>query len=490
MICTINLPVGFAEFMRDYLHFFVNGEECRVSGADAFQPLSSYLRYQRGITGTKIVCEEGDCGACTVLIGRAVNGKIEYKSINSCIQYLYQVDRTHIITVEGLSQNDELNPVQESMVKCHGAQCGFCTPGFIVAMCSYFDEKKAPDLQGIKDCTTGNLCRCTGYEPILKSAMEVDVNSIIPLAQMYPPSEMIKCFEKAALDSVNLEAEEQAVYIPASIEDAVKYKAENPEAVIISGGTDVCVNMNKRAFAPAKLMSLGNIGGMNEITRSNGMLTVGSKVTLSELEEYFRDKVPEFHNILWVFGSPQIRNAGTLAGNIANASPIADTPPFLFIMDAVLEICGSKGSRQVRINDFYKGYKKMDMSSDEFIKAIAIPLPQKDEIVKFYKVSRRKHLDISTNTAAFKLKLSGDKIAEVAIAYGGVAPVILRLPKTEEFLKGKTLSLETMNKAADIAVNEISPISDVRGSQAFRLQLARNLLLKLYYELADGRVAV
>jgi xanthine dehydrogenase small subunit len=476
--------------MRDYLHFFLNGKECRVSGADAFQPLSSYLRYQRGITGTKIVCEEGDCGACTVLIGRVKNGKLEYKPINSCIQYLYQVDLTHVITVEGMSSGDELNPVQESMVKCHGAQCGFCTPGFIMAMCSYFDEKKAPAVQEIKDCTTGNLCRCTGYEPILKAGMEVDVNAIIPLAKLYPATEMIKSLEGAASDSVSLTDEEQSVYIPSSMEDAVKYKSQNSDAVIISGGTDVCVNMNKRGFAPAKLMSLSNISGLNEITRSNGMLTVGSRVTLSELEDYFRDKVPEFHNILWVFGSPQIRNAGTLAGNIANASPIADTPPFLFIMDAVLEICGSKGSRQVRINDFYKGYKKMDMGADEFIKAIAIPMPQKDEIIKLYKVSRRKHLDISTNTAAFKIKLSGDKISEIAIAYGGVAAVILRLPKTEEFLKGKQLSLETMNKAAEIAVTEISPITDVRGSQAFRLQLARNLLLKLYYELAEGRVAV
>lgn len=479
-----------AGFMRDYLHFFVNGEECRVSGADAFQPLSSYLRYQRGITGTKIVCEEGDCGACTVLIGRVKNGAIEYKPINSCIQYLYQVDLTHVITVEGMSQNGELNPVQESMVKCHGTQCGFCTPGFIMAMCSYFDEKKAPEVQGIKDCTTGNLCRCTGYEPILKAGMEVDINAIVPLAKMYPSAEIVKSLCAAAQDSVSLSCEEQSVFIPASIEEAIKHKSANNDAVIISGGTDVCVNMNKRAFAPAKLMSLSNIDGLNEISRSNGMLTVGSRVTLSQLEEYFRNEVPEFHNILWVFGSPQIRNAGTLAGNIANASPIADTPPFLFIMDAVLEICGSKGSRQVRINDFYKGYKKMDMGADEFIKAIAIPMPQKDEIIKLYKVSRRKHLDISTNTAAFKLKLSGDKIVDIAIAYGGVAAVILRLPKTEEFLKGKQLSLETMNKAAELALTEISPISDVRGSQAFRLQLARNLLLKLYYELADGRVAV
>lgn len=481
--------------MRDYLHFYVNGKECKVKGDEAFQPLSSYLRYRLGITGTKIVCEEGDCGACSVLVGKLKDGKLEYKSVNACIKYMHQMDLSHIITVEGLKQNGQLNEVQKSMTECHGTQCGFCTPGFIMAMCGYFDDIKkvngAADVQGLKDCTTGNLCRCTGYEPILKAGMEVQIDALTPLDQQYPEAAMLKSFEDGAKGSVTLRSEDgYLAFIPASVDDAAKFKAEHPEAVIISGGTDVCVVMNKRAYAPQTVMNFSNLKGLDQITETNGLVSIGGKVTLSQLEDYFKAKVPEFHNILWVFGSPQIRNAGTLAGNIANASPIADTPPFLFIMDAVIELRSVRGSRQVRINDFYKGYKLFDMDRDEFISSIALELPKKGDIVKLYKVSRRKHLDISTNTAAFRLTLKNNVVENIAIAYGGVAATILRLPKTEEFWKGKELSLENAREAGELAASEISPIDDVRGSRAFRLQLARNLMLKFFYDLQEGRVAV
>lgn len=475
--------------MREYLHFFVNGKEQKISGSEAFQPLSNFLRCQMAITGTKVVCEEGDCGACTVLVGKLKNGKIEYKPVNSCIQFLYQLDLTHIISIEGLKNKQELNPVQEAMVQCHGTQCGFCTPGFVVAMCDYFDKNKQPCTQGIKDCLTGNLCRCTGYEPIIKAGLNVDVNALIPLSDLYPPAEMTKTFEAGRKESVQIDAPEGKVFLPASIADAAKFKASNADTVIIAGGTDICVLMNKRAYAPKTIMSFCNIDGMSEIKIADNKIQVGATVTLSELETFVREKIPAFFDILWVFGSPQIRNAGTLAGNIANASPIADTPPFLFVMDAVLNLHGKNGTRQVRINDFYKGYKKFDLNSDEFISSIEIPLPIAGEQIKLYKISRRKHLDISTNTAAFKLKLNADKIEDIAIAYGGVAAVVLRMPKTEAFLKGKALSLSTFQKAGEIACTEITPISDVRGSKDFRLQLAKNMLSKLYYELSEeGRV--
>lgn len=475
--------------MRDYLHFFVNGKEQHIHGSAAFQTLSNFLRCQLGITGTKVVCEEGDCGACSVLVGRFADNKMHYQPINSCIQLLYQLDLTHIITVEGLKNDGELNPVQDAMVECHGTQCGYCTPGFVVTMCEYFDRSKSPCSQGLKDALTGNLCRCTGYEPIIKAGMHVDLNSIVPLSELYPPAEMMASFAKEKQESVFIENGTHQVFIPATIADAVKFKSEAPDAVIIAGGTDICVFMNKRAYSPSTLMSFCNLSELNSISLENESIKVGATATLAQLEEFVKTRVPEFHDLLWVFGSPQIRNAGTLAGNIANASPIADTPPFLFVMDAVLNLEGSKGTRSVRINDFYKGYKKFDMQTDEFIASITIPLPKAGELVRLYKVSRRKHLDISTNTAAFRLKLSSNKIDSITIAYGGVAPVILRLPKTEAFLTGKALELSLFEEAAEIAVSEISPISDVRGSKEFRLQLAKNLLSKLYYELAEGRIA-
>jgi xanthine dehydrogenase small subunit len=476
--------------MRDYLRFFVNGQECRVRGAEAFQPLSTFLRNKLGITGTKIVCEEGDCGACTVLSGRLKQGSLDYSAINSCIQYVYQADLSHIITVEGLKCHGALNPVQEAMVSWQGAQCGFCTPGFVVALSGHFDKNRQCTVQGVRDCLTGNLCRCTGYEPIIKSAMNVDFSALWPLSKLYPPEKMVTAFVEGGKQSALVSSPTQSVFIPSTIEEAIKYKSDNPGAVIIAGGTDVSVNMNKRGFEPQQLLSFANLSDLDLVSVTDGMMTVGAKVTMAQLEDYFRMRVPEFHNILWVFGSPQIRNAATLAGNIANASPIGDTPPFLMVMDAVLELTGSRGTRPVRINEFYRGYKKFDLQSDEFISAVVIPLPAAHEIVKLYKVSRRKHLDIATSTAAFRLTLKKDIIEEIAVAYGGVAPVILRLPRTEAYLKGRPLSLETMTAAGEVAVSEISPIDDVRGSKAFRNQLARNLMLKLYYDIQEGRVPV
>jgi xanthine dehydrogenase small subunit len=476
--------------MRDYLHFFVNGKECRVRGSDAFQPLSSFLRNNLGITGTKVVCEEGDCGACTTLSGRLKAGTIEYKPINSCIQYVYQADCSHIITVEGLKDRSELTAVQESMVDCHGAQCGFCTPGIILALSDYFDKNKQASPQGLKDSLTGNLCRCTGYDPIIKAGMNVNTKSLVPVCRLYPPESLAASLQPALKESAQVSSHGQTVFIPATCEELVSFKKANPQAVILSGGTDVCVNMNKRGYSPEALISLANLPGLDNISVSDGIMIVGARVTLSQMEDYCRTRIPEFYNLLTLFGSPQIRNAATLAGNVANASPIGDTPPFLFVMDAVLELVSSSGTRQVRLNEFYRGYKKFDLAADEFISSIAIPLPTPGEIIKLYKVSRRKHLDIATNTAAFRLKLKGDRLAEIAIAYGGVAPVILRLPKTEAFLKGKALTPAIMEEAGEIAVGEISPIDDVRGSKAFRNQLARNLMLKLYYDIQEGRVAV
>ncbi|MBY0358691.1 MAG: FAD binding domain-containing protein [Candidatus Obscuribacterales bacterium] len=475
--------------MRDYLLFYVNGKEYRVSGQDAFQPLSSFLRYKLDATGTKVVCEEGDCGACTILSGRIKDGELQYKPVNSCIQYLYQLDLAHIVTVEGLTPKGELNPVQQAMVNCHGAQCGYCTPGFIVAMCGLFDkQKKASECQ-IKDALIGNLCRCTGYDSIIKAGLAVEVDKVLSLKQLYPSQAILSQFAAHKKESVCIKAEGKTVFLPSSIKDAISFKAENKEAVIVSGGTDMCVNMNKRAYDPQTIISFCNIEGLSEIKIEKNILAVGSRITLSELEEFIKDRLPEFHHLLWLFGSPQIRHAGTLAGNIANASPIADTPPFLFVMEAQLELSGSSGTRTVPINQFYLGYKKLDLKADEIITRILIPLPEKQEIIRLYKVSKRKNLDISTNTAAIRATIKNGKTEKIAIAYGGVGPVVFRLPKTEAYLTGKELSLPNLVEAGEIAVSEITPISDVRGSKEFRNLLAKNILLKFFYDTDEAREA-
>ncbi len=450
-------------------------------------PLSSYLRYEQGATGTKVVCAEGDCGACTVLLGKRMGEEIEYKPVNSCILFMHQLDCSHIVTVEGVKPGEELNPVQQAMVDHHGAQCGYCTPGIIVSMCSLFDCKKAADEQDIKDALTGNLCRCTGYEPIIAAGMNVDAQRISSLHELYPASEMLKEFTSCSRDSVRLNGLEKTCFVPASVEEAIEFKAKNSGTVIVSGGSDVCVNMNKRRFDPSVVMSLSNIHGLSDIKIENGNLVVGARATLQALADWAREEMPELHKIMWLFGSPQIRNSGTLAGNIANGSPIADTLPWLFVMEALIELTGVNGKRTTNINSFYKGYKKLDMTPDEMITRVLIPLPASDELIRLFKVSRRQNLDISTFTAAIRMRIVGGTIEKASLAYGGVGPVVLRLPKTELFLVGKKALRETFEQAGKLAREEIAPISDVRGSRDFRFELAENILVKFFHESACER---
>lgn len=475
--------------MRDYILLYINGREHRVGGEKAFVPVTDYLRYDLGLCGTKVVCAEGDCGACTVMLGRVDGNELVYKPINACIQYVFQLDCSHVVTVEGLKVNGKLNPVQEAMVECHGAQCGYCTPGFVVAMCSMFDDGKPLTACQIKDGLTGNLCRCTGYEAIVKAGLEIDLSAWKSVDKLYPANDMVKNFKDHLKKPICIKADGKELSVPVEVKEACKFKKDNPQTVIITGGTDVSVNMNKRGLVPDYVMATSNLHGLSEISsgQENGrtVLEIGARVTLKQLEDYVCALNDEMKYIMWVFGSPQIRHAGTLAGNIANASPIADTPPFLFIMDAEIEVVGVNGARKIKMTDFYTGYKKLAMQSDEMIVKIHVALPLKDEIVKLYKVSRRQHLDISAFTAAIRLKVDKGKIQTAAVCYGGVAAVIMRLPKVEQFLAGKEFSLDTCREAGKLARAEVEPISDVRGSRDYRLTLAENIFVKFYHETAE-----
>ena len=449
--------------MRDSIEFFVNGKPHRVAGEAAMQTLSRYLRYDERATGTKIVCEEGDCGACTVLIGRQENGSREYRPVNSCIQFLFQLHGAHVVTVEGLSPEGKLTPLQESMVRFHGAQCGYCTPGFIMAMAAVHEKP-----QDIRTALTGNLCRCTGYEPIIKAAAEVEGQPRI--AEIYPS------IPKVAGEPIRI----GNFFRPVSLRDAIEFKASNPKCVIVQGATDYGVWRNKRAFEAPAILSLDGIDGLGELKVDGKDLVAGGRVTLARLEEFIRDLVPPFAPILDRFGSPQIKNAGTLAGNIANASPIADSLPFLYVTEARIELTGREGARVVPIASFYRGYKTLDLRQDEIITRIFIPLS--NDTLRLYKISKRSHLDISSFTAAMLMRRAGDRIESIRIAYGGVGPVVLRLPRTEAFLAGKPFAPASFESAGPIAREEITPISDVRGSKEFRLQLAENILRRFYYE--------
>lgn len=489
--------------MRSYILLFVNGQQHRVTGLDVFLPLSEFLRNQLGLTGTKVVCSEGDCGSCSVLCGRVVdsvdsrNDEFDYATIDSCIQFVFQLDGCHIITVEGLAVNGNLNGVQQAMVDCHGSQCGFCTPGFVVAMTGILEDKDEPTEQDWRHGLTGNLCRCTGYSPIIQAGLQSNSADTRSLNQCFPPENMIELIREFCDDTIKIESphrldhkSRQTLFTPTTLEQATQYLAENPTAKIVAGATDIGVQFNKGTCQRPLWLDLNRVRELKGIRVQSDTIIAGARATWTELEELTRTLVPQFHKIISLFGSPQIRNVGTIGGNIMNASPIADSLPFLFVCNAQLEITGSSGKRTVNINDFYQGYKKFDLRMGELLTGVVIPLPGERSDLRLYKVSRRQDLDIATFTAAICIDRDSEKIQHAAIAYGAVAPVVLRLPKTERFLQGKTLELETFRRAGDIAVSEISPISDVRGGSDFRTQLARNVLLKYFHETcSSGAIA-
>jgi xanthine dehydrogenase small subunit len=458
--------------MRDHILIHINGREHRIDGETAFDTLANYLRQDVAATGTKIVCEEGDCGACTVLTRRAAD--TDYRPVNSCILSLAQLDGSSIVTVEGLRDAAGLHPVQEAMVQCHGAQCGYCTPGFVVAMAGMFERCDRVDEKQVRDGLTGNLCRCTGYEPIIKAALAVDGAPVAKMRDRYPNL-------PDASDSVQV----GTFCAPATLDEAIAFKRNHSGCAIVQGGTDVGVWVNKRNYAAPAMLSLSKIASLNELREEDGAIVVGANTTLADFETFIAERIPELAGILAVFGSPQIKNAGTLVGNIANGSPIGDTLPYLFVAGATLALNGS--TRTVPVDRFYIGYRKFDLHPDEIITSVRLPIVH--DTLKLYKVSRRKDLDISAFTAAIRLAITGDRIDRATIAYGGVAPTVIRLPRTEAFLAGRTAALDTFEHAGRIARDEIKPISDVRGSADYRLQLAENIMAKFWYE-TFGEISV
>jgi xanthine dehydrogenase small subunit len=536
--------------VREYLLVHVNGQRCEIRGDAAFSALTDFLRRELQLTGTKVVCAEGDCGACTVLVGQPDDRGLRYETVDSCIQFLYQLDSKHVVTVEGLQgpariddrgSLNQLHPVQQAMVNCHGSQCGYCTPGFVMALAGFFEHHAAGRPADAGEChverstlqtaLTGNLCRCTGYLPILDAGLAVDCTSLPALAQHYSSQEMLDELRRHAADSVLLKTQQptpspshphqdkeagsertrgRTYFAPLRLEEAVDFKASHPEAVIVSGGTELGVLRNKKGFDPPTLLSLARVPGLAAIAWTPEGLSIGANVTWTQIEQFVEallqnplrnGQLPpeagsrnlssgflaEFHRLILRFGSPQIRNVSTLVANVAHGSPIADSLPLLCVLNAEVEMTGRAGTRRVPINGFYKGYKIKDLRADEIITCIVLPLPGPEDLVKLYKISRRTDLDIATFGAAIRLETAAARITRAHVAYSGVGPTVVRLPAAEAMLHGQPLTEATFRQAGRAARGEIQPISDVRGSRDFRLLLAENIMVKFYFDAVLGK---
>lgn len=502
--------------MRDHLVFFINGTKHTVRGQAAAWTLSDYLRDDKlRLTGTKIVCAEGDCGACSVLVGTpdVASQRFDYLSMDACIAFVYQMDRKHIVTVEGLQRGDQLTDVQSAMVDCHGSQCGFCTPGFVVAMHGLSEEQRtACSSAETKSCQftedelrlglSGNLCRCTGYAQIINAGQAFDPIATEGIADRYDTAGMLAEFQSLGTAAVHVNQQlvnQQSaveanghvasaspapqVYLPATLDELLERRQQRPESTLVSGATDLGVQHNHGKIMPSDILFTKSVAELNQLEVIDGKLIIGAAVTWAEIEAFTRERLPEYYDIIARFGSPQIRHAGTLVGNLANASPIADSIPFHYVAESTIRLASVRGEREVPIEQFYLDYKQLDLKPDEVIVRVSTPLPKEQTRLKLYKISKRRDMDISTVTVASWLEMKGEIVREARLATGGVGPTVVRLPLAEEMLTGQPLSLETMRAAGQQARDEILPISDVRGSADYRLQLVENLFAKCYYDL-------
>lgn len=497
LVLTVNVArasIGPEEIMRQTALVYINGRRYDVAPADAGMMLADFLRLRCGLTGTKIVCAEGDCGACTVLRSfPGPGGGDRYLPMNSCIALVAQLDGSSLVTVDALA-DERLTPVQSSMMSCHGSQCGFCTPGFVMALTGLVEKKLgdgaarskgAPKITAkeARNALTGNLCRCTGYQPILDAAVSIPLAKCEPVAERFSSLEQSRDLKRAFREGLHLKSESFELFAPRSLKEAALYLKRHRDARVLGAATDLGVVHNKWKARLVRVVSLHLVPELYEMKRLRGnSLSVGARVTLSELRSELKSGADELARFLDLFASPQIKNVATLVGNVANASPIADTPPFLLVSDAVIDVVGPRGRRSIPIERFYLGYRETDLRAGELIKSIRFSLTRKNEILHLKKISERKDLDISAVNAAFRLSWRdrrGGEIGEARIALGGVAATPLRLVQTEAVLKGLRLDDETreaaIEKACAALQAEIAPIGDVRGSSAFRRVLAENL---------------
>ncbi|WP_374029101.1 xanthine dehydrogenase small subunit [Bdellovibrio bacteriovorus] len=484
-----------AQFTRNQIHLLINGTEHVVQGEHAFLPLAQYLRYHAHLPGTKVVCAEGDCGACTVLVARwNQESWTAFQTLNSCIAPVYLFDLASIVTVEGLAFEEELNEVQQKMREFHGGQCGYCTPGMVCSL-SGLAEACAPTRTKIsekkaRNHLTGNLCRCTGYEPILNAATHIDLEKWSSLKARYLTAEQALQFKARAQDAITLVDGLKEIHAPKTLDEAVKIKMQKPGIRITAGATDLGVLHNKGKYFLDQVLVLNRIPELGRVEMTAQGLWVGAKVTLTEFENEVELSVPEFSRLLRIFASPQIKNQGTLLGNVLNGSPIGDSIPALLVLNAELHLMSTRGLRKVPLTQFYKAYKSFDLQPDEIAIGLSIPPLRDNWSLKFFKMSLRKDLDISAVTFAAALRIENETILEARIAVGGVGPTVVRVPAIEQDFVGKTFS-ETVFKEAGKNIRQyIKPISDLRASDAYRLQVAENLFHKCWYEMAEEKESV
>ena len=461
-------------------HFWLNNQEIQTSERHAMLTLD-FLRYNQSLVGTKEGCREGDCGACTVLVGERHNNKtIAYKPVTSCLMPLRELHGKHLVTIEGLNMPN-LTPVQKSIIETGASQCGFCTPGIVVSMTGYMmqDDVTLTD-DSIKYALSGHLCRCTGYRSLKESGRLVNKT----IDKRTGISSLI---EQKILPEYFSEIPSHLDKIPQA---ELNHNGDQPE-YFIAGGTDIYVQQGE--LLPESQVDVLNLyPDMKGISKQGNYLRVGALTTFEEFATHpeILKNIPHIRDNVFLLASWQIRNRATLGGNIINASPIADMTALLLAFEALLVLQEGESRRTVPLINFYKGYKHLDKSSSEILTEILIPTSISSTKTNFEKVSKRKYLDIASVNSAIKIRYGNDMIHNISIAMGGVAPIPFSMQQTCDYLIGKPINLETIRCAFAVAQNEISPISDIRGSAEYKRLLVRQLLIAHFTKLFPDCITV
>jgi len=472
---------------RGIVKFLFNDKILELNNPDPNQTILNFIRTELKKTGTKEGCAEGGCGACTVVIGELNKSNIEYKAINACISFLPFLNGKQLLVVEDLvSKEGKLHPVQEAMVKCHGSQCGFCTPGFVMSLFSMYKNHGNYNNELIKDSISGNLCRCTGYRPIVDAGKSL--NRVSKIDQFSKNKiKTIKLLKKINSKNVFITNQDKKYFSPKTIKDLKNIIKKNPNSSFLSGGTDLSLKVTKERQDIKNIINLKDIQELDFIRKKKNFIEVGAATPLIKFEKFIKKHYSDFNSVLKRYGSIQIRNVGTIGGNIATASPIGDTLPILLSLNAELIIETLKNRKVLSINDFFISYRKTKLKKREFIYSIRIPL-YKNNIFKAYKISKRFDDDISSLCASFNFEISNNKIKNVLIAFGGMAEIPKRAIICEKSLKNKHLSLDVFLKSRSYLEKDFNPIGDMRASKDYRLEVAKNLLIKCFHEINSKKL--
>jgi len=469
------------------IEFIYQNKILKINNPDSNETLLNYIRIKLKKTGTKEGCAEGGCGACTVVLGELKKNEINYSAVNSCISFLPTLQGKQLILVEDLiSKEGSLHPVQEAMVNYHGSQCGFCTPGFVMSLFSMFKKNSKFKDSEIKDSIAGNLCRCTGYQPIIKAAKSLrNKNKIDQFSKN--KNNTINLLKKINNKSIVIYHKGKKYFAPRYIKELKKILKKNIDTNFLSGGTDLSLIVTKERKDINSIIYMNSIKELQYIKNNNKYIEVGASTPLIELESYISKYYPDFTKILKRYGSPQIRNVATVAGNIATASPIGDCLPLLLSLNAKIVLQGLKKKKIFLLDNFFISYRKTRLKKRQFIHSIRIPL-FKSNTFKAYKISKRFDDDISSVCAAFNLEIVKNKVRSIRIAYGGMAAIPKRAIYCEKILLNSFVTNEIIDKAKKALERDFKPISDMRASRLYRMEVAKNLLEKFCVEIKQKKL--